>query len=467
MPSLVLGGLGIVVGAPLGILLGIAAALNRNSWIDYLASALATLGLTIPVFVISMILILVFAVWLGWCPASGWGEPNRWILPILAYAAVPIATYARYARSAMLDTLNKPFVTVLRAKGLSERRIIFQHVLRNSAIPMVTIFLPMFVGIATGSIFVEAMFRVPGMGAYFVSSIDKRDYPLEMALMLLITMLFCISYLVSDVLYALLNPRIRIRRERAMTELSHGAITLAKPDQPKQRSPLYFAWRRFASNRAALGAGVVLLVLILMAIFAPWVTGTAANEQAFLTDSLAFPSGQHWFGVDDLGRDFFARIVYGARVSLGIGFSAAFCSLTIGLPLGAMAGYLGGRVDWVTMRLIELFSVVPPLLAALLLASITRGGFWSIVIIAALFGWVNVCLLVRAQVKSFREKEFIRAAQALGASPWHIVWRHLIPNSVSPIIVGFVLAIPLAMMLEASLASSALASNRRSPAGAR
>ena len=210
VPSLVLGGLGMLVGAPLGILLGIAAALRRNSWIDYLASALATLGLTIPVFVISMILILVFAVWLGWLPASGWGEPRRWILPILAYAAVPIATYARYARSAMLDTLNKPFVTVLRAKGLSERRIIFQHVLRNAAIPMVTIFLPMFVGIATGSIFVEAMFRVPGMGAYFVSSIGKRDYPLEMALMLLITMLFCISYLISDVLYALLNPRIRI-----------------------------------------------------------------------------------------------------------------------------------------------------------------------------------------------------------------------------------------------------------------
>lgn len=212
-PSLVLGGLGILVGAPVGILLGIAAALNRNSWVDYLASALATLGLTIPVFVISMILILVFAVWLGWLPADGWGEPKRWILPVIAYAAVPIATYARYARSAVLDTLNKPFVTVLRAKGLSERRIIFQHVLRNSAIPMVTIFLPMFVGIATGSIFVEAMFRVPGMGAYFVSSIDKRDYPLEMALMLLITMLFCISYLVSDVLYAVLNPRIRIDGE--------------------------------------------------------------------------------------------------------------------------------------------------------------------------------------------------------------------------------------------------------------
>jgi len=209
-PSLILGGLGVMIGAPLGILLGMAAALNRNTWIDYLASAFATLGLTIPVFVTSMILILVFAVWLNWLPASGWGKPNSWILPVAAYATIPLATYARYTRSAMLDVLNKPFVTVLRAKGLSERRIIFQHVLRNAALPMVTVFLPMFIGTATGSIFVEAMFRVPGLGAYFVSSIELRDYPLEMALILIVTMMFCIAYLLSDIAYALLNPRIRV-----------------------------------------------------------------------------------------------------------------------------------------------------------------------------------------------------------------------------------------------------------------
>jgi ABC-type dipeptide/oligopeptide/nickel transport system permease component len=209
VPSLVLGGLGVLIGAPLGILLGIAAALNRNTWIDYFASALATLGLTIPVFVTSMLLILVFAVWLNWLPAAGWGEPVNWILPIAAYATIPLATYARYTRAAMLDTLNKPFVTVLRAKGLSERRIIYGHVLRNSAIPMVTVFLPMFIGTATGSIFVEAMFRVPGLGSYFVSSIRTRDYPLEMALMLMLTVMFCLAYLISDILYAALNPRIR------------------------------------------------------------------------------------------------------------------------------------------------------------------------------------------------------------------------------------------------------------------
>lgn len=220
---------------------------------------------------------------------------------------------------------------------------------------------------------------------------------------------------------------------------------------PEQRSPAYFAWRRFAANKAAVVAGIVLVVLILMATAAPLITKTGPSDQKFLTQALAFPSGEFWFGIDDLGRDFFTRIVYGARVSLTIGFTAALFSVLIGIPLGAVAGYYGGCADWVVMRLIELFSVVPPLLAAMLLGALTQGGFFTIVLIAALFGWVQVCLLVRAQVKAFKEKEFVRAAAALGASPGYIIRRHLIPNSISPIIVGFVLAIPLAMMLEASL----------------
>jgi ABC-type dipeptide/oligopeptide/nickel transport system permease subunit len=225
----------------------------------------------------------------------------------------------------------------------------------------------------------------------------------------------------------------------------------ASPPAYRQRNPLWFAWRRFTGNKAAIVAGVVLALLILMAIFAPLITPAPPDAQLFLTQALAFPSSEHWFGVDNLGRDFYTRIVYGARVSLTIGFAAAAFSVVIGIPLGALAGYFGGKTDWVIMRIIELFSVVPPLLAAMLLGALTRGGYFTIVLIAALFGWVQVCLLVRAQVKAFREKEFVRAAQALGASPWYIIRRHLIPNSISPIIVGFVLAIPLAMMLEASL----------------
>ncbi|ROT96331.1 ABC transporter permease [Histidinibacterium lentulum] len=236
----------------------------------------------------------------------------------------------------------------------------------------------------------------------------------------------------------------------AEPNVAPAAAVLAKPAK-RQRGPLWFAWRRFLANRAAVVGGSVLGIITLMAIFAPWITPAGPTAQAFLTDALAFPSAQHWMGVDDLGRDFFTRIVYGARVSLTIGFSAALFSVVIGIPLGAAAGFFGGRTDWVIMRVIEIFSVVPPLLAAMLLGALTGGGFWMIVAIAALFGWVQVCLLVRAQIKAFKEKEFVRAAQALGASPAYVIRVHLIPNSVSPIIIGFVLAIPLAMMLEASL----------------
>ncbi len=236
-----------------------------------------------------------------------------------------------------------------------------------------------------------------------------------------------------------------------MTTNAEAATTVVEKPTERQRSPAYFAWRRFTANKAAVGSGIVLIVLILAAIFAPLFTKTDPTQQAFLQQSLAFPSAEFWFGVDDLGRDFFTRIVYGARVSLLIGFAAAGFSLVIGIPLGALAGYFGGKTDWIIMRIIELFSVVPSLLAAMLLGALTGGGFFTIITIAALFGWVNVCLLVRAQVKVFREKEFIKAAQALGASPWYIIRRHLIPNSLSPIIIGFVLCIPGAMMLEASL----------------
>jgi len=228
--------------------------------------------------------------------------------------------------------------------------------------------------------------------------------------------------------------------------------TVQPEERPNQsRGAVYYAWHRFLANKGAVFAGILLLLIFLIAIFAPFLTGAGPNEQKFLTSVLAFPSAEHWFGIDDLGRDYFSRIIHGARISISIGLTAATFSVLIGLPLGAIAGYFGGGADWIIMRIIEIFSVVPPLMAALLLAALTRGGYFNIVLIAALFGWVQVCLMVRAQVMAFRNKEFIRAAQALGGSTWYIILKHIIPNSISPIIVGFVLAIPLAMMLEAGL----------------
>ncbi len=212
-PSLVLGGLGVLIGTPIGILLGLAAALRRNSLIDYSASLVSTLGITIPIYVVALMLMLIFGVWLNWLPTNGWGSPSAWILPTAAYAIGSIATFARFTRSSMLDVLNQPFITVLRAKGLSERQVVFRHALKNASIPIVTLFFPTFVLTATGSIFVEKMFRVPGLGQYFVSSIEKRDYPMEMALILILTLLVGVAYTITDISYTLLNPRVRVQND--------------------------------------------------------------------------------------------------------------------------------------------------------------------------------------------------------------------------------------------------------------
>lgn len=208
--SAMLGGLGLLIAFPLGITLGIISAAKRNSIIDYITTLFSVIGITVPVFVTSMVLILVFAIWLKWFPASGWGTPKHIILPALAYSALPTGTIARYTRSSILEVLNKPFITTLRAKGLSKRKIIFKHALKNASIPLLTIALPMFTGIMTGSIFVEKLFRVPGLGKYFVSSIMNRDYPLMMTLILLVAFMLGITYLLTDILYAWVDPRMRV-----------------------------------------------------------------------------------------------------------------------------------------------------------------------------------------------------------------------------------------------------------------
>jgi ABC-type dipeptide/oligopeptide/nickel transport system permease component len=204
------GGMGVLLGVGLGLVLGIAAALRRNTWIDYLATFLSVLTTTLPPYVISIALILVFAVLLRWFPASGWNGPPTWVLPILAYATIPLGPVVRYTRTSMLDMAGRPYVVVARAKGLSRRHVVMRHVLRNAWRPIITITLPLLPGIMTGSIFVEAIFGVPGLGGFFVSSISKRDYPLELALIFIIAILYGVIFVITDILYVLLDPRVRL-----------------------------------------------------------------------------------------------------------------------------------------------------------------------------------------------------------------------------------------------------------------
>jgi ABC-type dipeptide/oligopeptide/nickel transport system permease component len=208
IPTIQIGLLTILLAFTLGPLLGIVAALHHNSAIDYSSSFLSALGLAVPNFIFALWLILLFAVRLKLLPTGGWGEPKHFVLPVIAYTLAPMAIIARYTRSSMLDAMRGDYVRTARAKGLRERTVTYRHILRNALIPVITVFAPMIPNILTGSIFIEATFRIPGLGKFFITSTFERDYPMIMALVLLVAVLWGFTFLLSDLLYTVADPRI-------------------------------------------------------------------------------------------------------------------------------------------------------------------------------------------------------------------------------------------------------------------
>ncbi|HUN07305.1 MAG TPA: ABC transporter permease [Aggregatilineales bacterium] len=211
----------IIVSFGLGILMGIVAAYRRNSWIDNVITFTATLGITLPNFIIATFLLIIFGF------QAGWGQPNRWIigpitpdgaailswdyfLPVITYALAPLALVARYTRASVSDALGADYVRTARSKGLSERTIMFRHVLRNALIPMITVLLPQIPNLLTGSLFIEVVYGIPGLGKFFITSIFNRDYPMVMGLVLLVAFFWGLTYLITDILYTVIDPRVRI-----------------------------------------------------------------------------------------------------------------------------------------------------------------------------------------------------------------------------------------------------------------
>jgi ABC-type dipeptide/oligopeptide/nickel transport system permease component len=204
----------------LGFLLGVVAAYYQNSWIDNALTFVATLGVTVPNFVIALWFILFFSSRLDILPSGGWNEPQNsvagglfstdWILPVVAYALAPFAIAARFTRASVLEAIHGDYIRTARAKGLREQVVVVRHVIRNAMIPIVTVLGPEIPNILTGSIFIEAIFRIPGLGKYFVTSTFNRDYPMIMALVLLIAVLWGITYLLTDIVYTLIDPRVRL-----------------------------------------------------------------------------------------------------------------------------------------------------------------------------------------------------------------------------------------------------------------
>ncbi len=200
----------ILLGVTIGLILGIVAALNRNKWPDYVVMIIAMLGVTVPVFITASVLQYLFSVKYQLLPTTGWGKFKHTILPTLAMCFGSIATYARYMRSSVLEVINQDYILTAQAKGVSSFNIIRKHVLRNAILPAITILGPQITGIFTGSFIIERIFGIPGLGSYYISSINDRDYTMILGTTILYATLFIISQLIVDVLYSLVDPKIRV-----------------------------------------------------------------------------------------------------------------------------------------------------------------------------------------------------------------------------------------------------------------
>lgn len=209
-PSALLGFQAMVLGTFIGLLVGIIAAIRQNTWVDYGSTILAVLGISIPSFVFAALLQYYVGVKLEWLPVALWGEYKHTILPTLALTVGVIATIARYMRTEMIEILNTDYILLAKAKGTTKSNVIIKHGVRNAMIPIVTIIGPMAVGIMTGTMVIEQIFSVPGLGEQFVRSINMNDYPVIMGTTLFFSALFILVIFVVDILYGIIDPRIRL-----------------------------------------------------------------------------------------------------------------------------------------------------------------------------------------------------------------------------------------------------------------
>ncbi|MBI2515693.1 MAG: ABC transporter permease subunit [Opitutae bacterium] len=236
-----------------------------------------------------------------------------------------------------------------------------------------------------------------------------------------------------------------------MANLTTAAVNVPTLDQLESgHSPWSDAWHRLQKNRLAVGGAAVLLVLAVICVFGPLFFQLSYQDQN-LSLGATPPSAQHWLGTDTLGRDLLVRILYGGRISLGVGLSATIVALTIGVLYGAVAGYAGGQTDNVMMRLVDIMYALPfTIFVILLMVFFGRNIILLFVAIGAV-EWLTMARIVRGQIQSLKKMEFIEAARSLGLSNRRIILRHMIPNILGPIIVYTTLTIPAVMLLEAFL----------------
>jgi peptide/nickel transport system permease protein len=496
----------------LGSTLGVIASWKRGSSIDLGILVGGLFTWSIPTFFFGIILVIIargtlptgMMVTVGLKPEDGlvyWKDVARHlILPTIALGIGFISSYMMVMRSSIIEVLSEDYILAAKAKGLKNFQILRDHALKNAMLPMITLLALSLAFTVGGAIQIETVFSWPGIGRLIFDSVGNQDYPVLQGAFLLIAASVIAANFLADVFYTLLDPRVkmetahpRIQPESGTSILNIpkilfiqagsilGALTtLGKVLLKLPTSFLRFVerlkefpsklGRLFKGLWAAVDTGlhtfkqkpmsmvglVMLILIIFMAVFAPLITPYSPEELSTLKvtaeDILAPPDSTHFLGTDDAGKDVLSQLIYGARISLIVGFSASFMSLIIGTVVGMTAGYFGGRLDTLLMRLVDFLMVIPTLPLMMVIISFWGRGLDKIIMVIGLLYWTYMARLVRSQVISIKERHYILRARALGASDLRIILRHVFPQVLPLIIAQGVLDTSNAIIAESSLA---------------
>jgi ABC-type dipeptide/oligopeptide/nickel transport system permease subunit len=494
---------GEIVAILLGSTLGIIASWRRGSRLDLGILIWGLFTWSIPTFFFGIILVILargylptgMMVTVGLKPQDGWiywiDVAKHLILPTITLGVGFTSSYMMVMRSSIVEVLSEDYILAAKAKGLNNLEILRDHALKNAMLPMVTLIALSLGYTVGGAIQVETVFSWPGIGRLIFDSVNKQDYPvLQGAFLLLAVSVICANFL-ADFVYTLLDPRVQMETQKSIApshnffstiwlwlraladslvnfpKAVHSSIskvpgifiTLWKRIKPLPgaiQGGLKIFWQTLKRKPMALLGSVILLIVIFIAIFAPLIAPYTLEEMASLKvksgDVLSPPDAAHLLGRDDAGKDVLSQLLYGSRISLIVGFSAAFMSLIIGTVVGMVAGYFGGKVDNFLMRLVDFLLVIPTLPLMLVIITFWGRGLEKIIFVIGLLYWTYMARLVRSQVISIKERHYILRAKALGASDFRIIVRHIFPQVVPLIIAQGVLDTSTAIIAESTLA---------------
>lgn len=495
--------LGQLVSILLGSVLGIIASWRRGSALDVGILGGGLFTWSIPTFFFGIILVVLarghlptgMMVTVGLKPEDGWvywkDVGKHLILPTITLGIGYISSYMMVMRSSITEVLSEDYILSAKAKGLNSVEILRDHALKNAMLPMITLIALNLGYTVGGGIQVETVFSWPGLGRLIFDSVGRQDYPVLQGAFLLLAVSVIGANFLADLIYSLLDPRVRmdkpssarqtetasVRVQRTFSGLGNALLglprvilkgVLAIPKSftrflrwgrealKKGWQGLTVFWQTLKRKPMAMLGVAMLLMVIIVAIFAPWIAPFTLEELDTLDvkaeDILAPPDAEHILGTDDAGKDVLSQLIYGARISLIVGFAASFMSLIIGTIVGMIAGYFGGRIDTFFMRLVDFLMVIPTLPLMMIIISFWGRGLEKIIIVIGLLYWTYMARLVRSQVISLKERPYILRAKGIGASDFRIILRHIFPQVVPLIIAQGVLDTSTAIIAESSLA---------------